>query len=170
MQRFRLINEHLAALAIVLSGLLLAILQALGLLNLTRCGNLEVLLLMLLLLLLMMLGAMVLNGCSSVYRALLEHFDDKLLVLADVALAGLRAGQLILATLSSIDFARLSVQDSFRHDRLIVIAVRAAALILHRRQSSNTPILLVRSKAQMEIAGLRLSSIRLLRVEVRLLH
>ena len=72
MQRFRLINEHLAALAIVLSGLLLAVLQALRLLNLTCCWNLEVLLLMLLLvLLLLMLGAMVLNGRSPVHRALL---------------------------------------------------------------------------------------------------
>ena len=133
MQRFRLINEHLAAFAVVLSGLLLAVLQALRWLNLTRCFNLEVLLLVLLVLLLLVLGAMVLNGRSSVYRALLEHFDDKLLVLTDVSLAGLGAGQLILATLSSIDFARLGMQDSFRHDWLIVITVCAAALILHRR-------------------------------------
>ena len=168
MQRFRLINEHLTAPAVVLSGLLLAILQALRLLNLTHCGNLEELLLLLLLLL---LGAMmVLNGRSPVNRALLKHFDDKLLVLTDVTLAGLRAGQLILAALSSVNFSRLGVQDSFRHDMFILITVRAAALILHCRQSSNASILLIRSESQVKIAGSRLASIRLLRVEMRLLH
>ena len=75
MQRFRLINEHLTTFKVVLS-VLLTILQALlHLLNLTCCGDFEVLLLLLILLLLllmlMLLRVVVLNGCSPVYRALL---------------------------------------------------------------------------------------------------